>query len=155
MLSALGLERLKKHRLEEAEEVFGQIVRYDRDNTKAKQCLETIRSGKLARRRALRQKIGRELLFVSLLLAAGAFLVYDFQVRGELFKIHRAVYAESLLEKGQQAEVVERLRALQNRYPLTSTALWEAPQLLEIIELRRQAAAQKLPGEYRTSLKRK
>lgn len=155
MLSALGLERLKKHRLEEAEEVFGLIVRYDRDNTKAKQCLETIRSGKLARRRALRQKIGRELLFVSLLLAAGAFLVYDFQVRGELFKIHRAVYAESLLEKGQQAEVVERLRALQNRYPLTSTALWEAPQLLEIIELRRQAAAQKLPGEYRTSLKRK
>ena len=49
-------------------------------------------------------------------------------VRGELFKVHRAVYAESLLERGQHVEVIERIRALQERHPVSSTALW-APNL--------------------------
>ncbi|MBI4602418.1 MAG: DUF4388 domain-containing protein [Planctomycetes bacterium] len=58
-LTAIGLEHLKRQRLDEAEKVFARVLKHDRENAKGRQLLEKIRSGKIARRQALRRKLRR------------------------------------------------------------------------------------------------
>jgi tetratricopeptide (TPR) repeat protein len=143
-LHALGLECLRKHRLDEAEAIFARILRYERDNAKARQMLEKIRSGKIARRRALRRRLARGALFGLLLAAAVAFVAYEMKVRGELFRITREVYAESLLERGLHDEAIARLRALRERHPYSFGAR-EAELLLGALQGRRTQASGSAP----------
>ncbi|MBI4602419.1 MAG: hypothetical protein HY721_10715 [Planctomycetes bacterium] len=62
------------------------------------------------------------------------FAAYDFVVRGELFRLTRSVYAESLLERGRYEEAAERIRALQRRHPFAYASLREAELLAEALE---------------------
>ncbi len=133
-LLALGLEHHKKERWPEAERIFGQVLKYDSANARAKKHFDEISTGKLLRRKAARRRAVRLALHSAFLAAVCSYIGYDLHVRGELLEITRSVYAESLLEKGRYDDAAGRIKALEARYPFSYTTLREAVFLRAALE---------------------
>ena len=134
---------LKKRRFEDAEKIFARILKYDHDNRKAKDLHDKLRSGKLARRQAFRQRVLYNSLVCLLVVLFTMFLIYDLQGRGKLCEATREVFAESLLENHRYDEAISRIRSVQESYPFSLTASYEVPRLLQTL-LRKQREAQSL-----------
>ena len=113
----IAREHLKKRQFDNAEKVFARILKYDHSNQKAKELYNKIRSGKFARRRAFRRRILRTAAICLLIAAASALVGYDYHVRGELFRVTRTVFADSLLENRKYDEAIARIKAIQEKYP--------------------------------------
>jgi tetratricopeptide (TPR) repeat protein len=142
-LFEVAVTLLKKRRFDEAEKVFARILKYDHDNRKARELHEKLRSGKLARRQAIRQRLLYNALVCLLVVLFTAFLVYDLQGRGKLFEVTREVFAESLIENQRYDEAISRIRSVQDSYPFSLTASYEVPRLLQTL-LGKQREAQSL-----------
>ncbi|HVR74194.1 MAG TPA: DUF4388 domain-containing protein [Planctomycetota bacterium] len=136
-LYALGVDLMKKSRLEEAGTIFQQILKYDSKHVKARQQIATISSGKIVRRKVLRRKLVRAAIACVLLLSIASLIGYDVWVRGELLRVTRDVYADSLLENGRYDEAISRIRAIQEKHPYSYASLHEARILIEALEGKR------------------
>jgi tetratricopeptide (TPR) repeat protein len=134
---------LKKRRFDDAEKIFARILKYDHDNRKARDLHEKLRSGKLAKRQAVRQRLLYNSLVALLVVLFTAFVIYDLQGRGKLFETTRAVFAEGLLENHRYDEAISRIRSVQESYPFSLTGSYEVPRLLETL-LQKQREAQAL-----------
>jgi tetratricopeptide (TPR) repeat protein len=136
-LFEIGRVLLRKRRFDEAEKLFARILKYDRDNSKARDVYEKLRSGKLVKRQAFRQKlfqVGALALFIAF---STVYLIYDIQGRGKLFEATRGVFADSLLENRRYDEAITRIREVEESHPFSLTASYEVPRLLETL-LRKQ-----------------
>ena len=132
----IAREHLKKRQFDNAEKVFARILKYDHSNQKAKELYNKIRSGKFARRRAFRRRILRTAAICLLIAAASALVGYDYHVRGELFRVTRTVFADSLLENRKYDEAIARIKAIQEKYPYCFASFHDARLLLETLEKR-------------------
>ena len=141
----LARELLHTHRFDAAEKVFARILKYDRTNPKAKEYYEKLHSGKLARRRALRQRLRRIVLLVLLAAALGAYSIYDLLVRVEFVQATRGVVEDSLLEGRRYEEAIARIEAVRRSHPFSVAANLEARSLLQVLEERRQAPSLPAP----------
>ena len=126
-------ELLKRGRMEEADKVYVRILKFDRENAKARELHEKIASGKLARRRSRRRRLIHQGLLLSLLLSLVGYLSYELYVRGELVVAARTVFADSLLEHGRRDEAARRIEAVGRTYPFSLTARFKVPDLLRAL----------------------
>jgi tetratricopeptide (TPR) repeat protein len=137
----LANDLVKKSRLDDAQKVFERILTYDRDNRRARDFLEKIRSGKLARWRADRRRFVHTAVHLGLFLALFTYLSFELYVRGELLQATKIVFAQSLLEERRYDEAIERVEAVRDAYPFSITAVYEIPRILEILGEKRSDAA--------------
>jgi tetratricopeptide (TPR) repeat protein len=144
-LFEVARDLLKKHQFDDAEKVFARILKYDHSNQKAKELYNKIRSGKLARRRAFQKKFLRATALGLLIAAASAFIGYDYYVRGELFRVTRTVFADSLLENRKYDEAVARIKAIKEKYPYSLASFYDAPMLLQTLREKRAGGQKKDP----------
>ena len=149
-LFEVGNDLIRKNMLEAAEKVFARIVKYDKDNQKARSLYEKIRSGKLAKRREQRRRIIRTGIFCTLFLSLWAYLSFELYVRGELLYVTKTVYADGLLERQKFDEAIGRIQAFQDAYPISIASLYRAPELIDALrrrheEVRSRAAQAQAP----------
>jgi len=139
-LFEIGRVLLRKRRFDEAEKLFARILKYDRDNSKAREVYEKLRSGKLVKRQAFRQKLFQGAALFLFIALSTVYLIYDIQGRGKLFEATRGVFADSLLENRRYDEAIHRIREIEESHPFSLTASYEVPRLLETL-LRKQKEA--------------
>jgi tetratricopeptide (TPR) repeat protein len=139
-LFELARSFLSKHRIDEAEKVFARILKYDRENPKAREYYAKIRSGKLARRRALRRRILHGAAVVAFIASLLAFFAYDIVARAQLASAAQNIIEESLLESGRYAEAASRIEAVRARHPWSVSARLEARALLGALKGRAAGA---------------
>ncbi|HAK94513.1 MAG TPA: hypothetical protein DCM87_05800, partial [Planctomycetes bacterium] len=75
---------MKRNRLDDALKIFERVLTYEHDNRKARDLVEKIRSGKLARRRAERRRLVHNSILLAFFLALAAYLSFELHVRAEL-----------------------------------------------------------------------
>ncbi len=142
-LFTLGMERLNARHFDEAERIFGEILKYETSHAKAKKIFEDLRSGKLVRRRALWQRAVRRVVMSSFALVLLALFAYDCLVRYELFSITRSVYAESRIDPARQAILYDRISSLEKKHPLCYPTIREAKELRAALNSKARARTER------------
>ncbi len=132
---------MKKDRLDDAQKIFERILTYEHDNRRARDLVEKIRSGKLARRRAERRRLVHNSILFTLFLALSAYLSFELHVRAELLAATKAIIAGSLLEEGRYDEAICRIEAVRETYPCSITAAYKIPELIDLLWEKRVRAA--------------
>ena len=132
-LFEIAREHLRTKRLDEAANVFDVILKYDQKNRKARENLQKIRSGQLARRRLARKRVTRAVLSSLLLGALVAYFAYDVVVRVQLAEALRVMVHESVLAERRYDDALLRLRKLQDRHPYSLTTYLETDRIFEAL----------------------
>lgn len=147
-LTDLAADLLRKNRLDDAEKVFAQILKYDSKNSWAKKSYEEIHSGKLAARRIRRRRLVHNLILFSLFFTLCAHLAYELHVHGQFFQVTKSVFAEGLIERGEYEEAIERIEAVQRANPFSLTSLHKAPPLMKVLREKQtqQSHQRRSPG---------
>jgi tetratricopeptide (TPR) repeat protein len=122
---------------------YEEILAIQPRKLKAQRTLEELRSGALAQRRARWRRLRRRVLAGFLVLVVLPWLATEALARRAYVGATRAIVHEHLLEKGRYAEAERRYRAVQQRYPWTTTALFEIDPLLAELGSRMRAATRR------------
>lgn len=140
-----GHEFLRRRRYDEAEEAFRTILRYDRENERARKICGEIQSGRLERRRRARRRVLREAAVCALIVAGVWAVVREVHAQSQLFAEMRRIVAEPIAERGQWSEARRRLEAFQERHGATFTSAGHADAILDAI--RHKAGPQGPPAQ--------
>ena len=132
---------MKRNRLDDALKIFERVLTYEHDNRKARDLVEKIRSGKLARRRAERRRLVHNSILLAFFLALAAYLSFELHVRAELLAATKSIFASSLLEKGRYDEAIRAIQDVRTVYPYSITAAYRIPELIDLLREKQARAA--------------
>jgi len=127
----LARDLVNGERLEEAEKVFARILKYDRNNQKARQYHEKIRSGVMARKQAFRQRFVKRVAVVVGFATILGFFAYDVHVRMLVLDITRPVIAGRTEDRKAFGDAWKALAKLGETHSMSLAAKLEIPVILE------------------------
>ena len=148
-LLVLARDSLKRNEYDEGERALAKVLEFDREHKRARELIEKVRSGKLARQRARRKSMLRTAMLCLALCGLGALVVYDYHVRREFMLTTRTVFAEGLLERGEYEKAITRLKEVKRKHLFSSIHFLEGREFLGAIEearMRQELEKKKIPS---------
>ena len=146
-LFELARDLVNKEQLLDAEKVFARILKYDRNNQKAREYYEKLRSGVLARRKAFRQRLFRQAVAFVLLTSLLGFLAYDLFARTVLVQETMQLIRDDVFAQRDFDEAISRVQRVRQRHRFSLAAHLEGRVLLETLDgERRNATRQEDPA---------
>lgn len=133
------LERFAKKKLQKQEDelarlAYAEILSIDGSREGARERLEGLEDGLFRKRQEERRETLRRTLWAVGSLVLFLALFYDLAARRALGLTLRQISADNLIEDGQHARALERLQALEARFPLASVRFFELGVMLEELE---------------------
>ena len=138
-LEEYGAKELAKENYPFAHKVYAEILSIDPENESAKETIAEIKSGGLARKRALWRKVKARTVLG--LCAAGALfaLLYEVFARRAYVAVQLEVTQRGLIESGQYAQALECYAQMRAEYPWATVSLYDVRR--QIAELEAKVAA--------------
>jgi len=140
-LEPLGQEHLARDDYGPARKVYEEILVLDPDHTSAREILDKIESGDIARRKAFFKRLRRRLTVGLIALTFLGWFGYEGLARREYLEISREITRKGLIEGGRYRDALEKLLEFQKKYPWSTTALYEVPVQMQELQA-------KLPDDY-------
>ena len=106
--------------------VFEEVIALDPDRTSARETLELIKSGELARKRERRRRLHRRVVAVVATLGVVACIAYESAARRAFVGATETVSRQRWIEEGRYASAIELYDAVRDDYPLASVAWYDA-----------------------------
>jgi hypothetical protein len=141
VLEEYGAARLGEESYPLAKRAYDEMLVLDPRCKRAKQAVEEIASGALARRRAYWRKMRRRVLIGAAAVVLVPWATYEFLARHAFVNATRQVLSEGWIESGKLDEAIAAYREVENRFGCASVSLYEAPSVIEALEAKRAAAA--------------
>ena len=145
----LARELLKKDKTGEAEHVLAKALEFDHEHPRARELLAKIRSGQLVRRKAQRKRLLRSSIACLAVACLGLFFGYDLYARREFVLATRQVFAEGLIERGEYGTAADRLDGVRRGHAISLLRFIEGREILQALRAaqeRKAAAAAAAPG---------
>jgi tetratricopeptide (TPR) repeat protein len=146
-LFELARDLLSKQQLPEAETVFGRILKYDRNNQKAREYYEKLRSGVLARRKDFRQRFVRRTMVALFLTALLGFFAYDLFARTMFSQVTMDLISKDVLAERDYETAVARVEEVRQTHRFSLAAHLEGRVILEVLNSKRSESAERERGK--------
>jgi hypothetical protein len=139
-LEQYGQQQLAQELYPFARKVYEEILAIEPDSKDARETIEEIRSGELARRRARWRKLRRRALLTVVGALALTWLGYEMQARQAYSLATREITRGGLIEAGRYSEAIERYAQVRARYPWATVSLYEIGTQISELRARLDAA---------------
>jgi len=133
-LEEYGAARLAEENYAFAHKVYEEILQLDPDCESARETIQEIKSGELARKKALWRKIkSRTVLGLCAALALFG-LAYEVMARRAYVEAQGEVTRRALIESGHYAEALEVYARMRARYPWATVSLYDVSRQISELE---------------------
>ena len=133
-LAAYGKRFLQREEYEEARRAYGEITVLDPTHAEAERMLQHIDTGLLAFRRRRRRRALELASFALLAFSWVGWLAYEVVARTAYQEVVRTVHQRQLIENGRHAEAADLFRELSERFPGSTTSLWDVRTHVELLD---------------------
>lgn len=145
-LEDYGRRQLAAENYVVARQAFAEAHALDPTHENAARTLEEIDSGSLARRRERQRRIVRRVLIGAVALCVTVWFAFEGAARRAFTEASDAVSREGLIEARRYGDAIAHFEAVAARFPLSSTALYDAPRRIEEL-IRKAREAEAVPEE--------
>ncbi|HEX6882320.1 MAG TPA: DUF4388 domain-containing protein [Planctomycetota bacterium] len=140
-LEEYGAEQLAQEHYAFAHKVYDEVLKLDPDNERARETIGEIKSGELARKRALWRKVkARALLALSGALAL-FMLAYELQARRAYVEAQLEITQRGLMEAGQYTQALQVYASMRAEWPWATVSLYEVRRQEAELEAKIAASA--------------
>jgi tetratricopeptide (TPR) repeat protein len=144
-LEEFGAARLAEENYAFAHKVYEEILKLDPENERAKETIGEIKSGELARKKALWRKVKtRAVLGVCAVIALFA-LGYEILARRAYVAAQLEVTQRGLMEGGRYAEALELYAQMRADYPWATVSLYDVRRQIAELEAKLEPSAGRRP----------
>jgi len=140
-LEEYGAKELARENYPFAHKIYEEILAIDPECERAKETIDEIKSGELARKKALWRKLkARAALALCALLALGA-LAHEIFARRAYVEVQQEIARRGLIESGHYADAMALYTEMQASYPWATVSLYDVHQQIADLEAKIAASA--------------
>jgi tetratricopeptide (TPR) repeat protein len=133
-LESYGQRQLAAENYAFAHKVYAEILVVDPDSQGARETLDQIKNGELARRKAFWRKVKSRALLVGALVLALFALGYEILARRAYVDAQEEIVRRNLLEDGKYAQALEVYASMRASYPWATVSLYDVRMQMAQLE---------------------
>lgn len=133
-LESYGSRHLSAENYAFAHKVYAEILAIDPDSQGARETIDEIKSGEMARRKAFWRKMKSRVLLVGALVAALFCLGYEVFARRAYVDAQEEIVRRGLIEAGQYAQALEVYASMRARFPWATVSLYDVRMQMAQLE---------------------
>ena len=140
-LEEVGAQELARENYPFAHKVYEEILAIDPECERAKETIDEIKSGELARKKALWRKLKTRAILALCALAALGALAHEILARRAYVEVQQEVARRGLIESGHYADALALYTEMQASFPWATVSLYDARQQISDLEAKLATSA--------------
>jgi hypothetical protein len=140
VLESYGTARLRDESYPLAKRAYDEILLLEPYNRRAKQAVEEIASGALAKKRARWRSLRRRALLAAVCLVLVPWLVYESRARAACMDVTRTMLRERWIEDARFDDAIAAYRGVRESYGWATVSMYEVDASIAELESKRAAA---------------